>query len=94
MLSENLPMVDLKSQKWWLVKGSVETLWVALFFQVKLLSLTICLEGSTSYEEGSLTNVQSKMFRLSMSDRAQMDHGLVADALLLFDQVELEQEFS
>ncbi|KAM4622096.1 toll-like receptor 1 [Polymixia lowei] len=56
---------------------------------VKLLRLTLCLENGITYEEGSLKDVQAKRLQMALTKIQTMDSGLIADALLLFDEVEL-----
>ncbi|KAM3867118.1 toll-like receptor 1 [Diretmus argenteus] len=57
--------------------------------EVKLRTLTLCLEDDVTYEKGSLRDVNAKMLQMALTKKQMMDHGLISDALLLFDEVEL-----
>ncbi|XP_056145499.1 toll-like receptor 1 [Lampris incognitus] len=57
--------------------------------EVKLMTLTLCLEDEIIYEEGSLKDVQAKRLQLDLTKKKTMDCGLIGDSLLLFNEVEL-----
>ncbi|XP_008291347.1 toll-like receptor 1 [Stegastes partitus] len=57
--------------------------------EVKLRILTLSLEGELGYEASSLTGVHTQKLQIAFSKNQIMDHDLVADALSLFDEVEM-----
>ncbi|XP_067375533.1 toll-like receptor 1 isoform X2 [Channa argus] len=56
--------------------------------QVKLHTLTLCLEDELGYEAGSLIDVQVQRLQIVLTSK-QINYYLTADALSLFDKVEL-----
>ncbi|XP_076596006.1 toll-like receptor 1 [Chaetodon auriga] len=57
--------------------------------EVKLRMLTLSLEDNLDYEAGSLKDVHAQRFQIAFTRNQAMDHGLFADALSLFAEVEL-----
>lgn len=57
--------------------------------EVKLLTLTLSLEGHLVYEAGSLKDVQAQQLQIAMTRNQILDHDLFHDALSHFVEVEL-----
>ncbi|XP_073342737.1 toll-like receptor 1 [Pagrus major] len=57
--------------------------------EVKLLTLTLSLEGQLVYEAGSLKDVQAQRLQIALTRNQILDHDLFGDALSLFVEVEL-----
>ncbi|XP_026213132.1 toll-like receptor 1 [Anabas testudineus] len=57
--------------------------------KLKLRSLTLCLEDGFSYETGSLQALHAQKLQIVATSNEAINFNLTADALLLFDEVEL-----
>lgn len=57
--------------------------------EVKLRTLALSLEGKFGYEAGSLKDVHAQTLQIAFNKNQTMDHDLIADALLLFAEVEM-----
>ncbi len=57
--------------------------------EAKLLILTISLEDDLHYEAGTLTDVHAQRLQIAVTNNQIIDPDLFADALSLFDEVEL-----
>nr|XP_020480089.1 toll-like receptor 1 [Monopterus albus] len=57
--------------------------------EVKLHTMTLSLEDELGYEAGSLKDVHADKLQIAFTCNEIMNHDLITDALLLFDEVEL-----